>query len=109
MPAQIRIEKSDNVTKRQKDWLGCHGNTWAPVKVMPGTCELCAFGRGKHIESCTRYESKPESHIAWLDRNLNRYGGDGGADARMRRAQAAIKAKEEFLKAARELNQRGIL
>lgn len=49
MPAHIQIEKSDNVTKQQMDWLGAYGNTWAPVKVMPGTCEACTFGdRYKH-------------------------------------------------------------
>ncbi len=53
MPARIRIEKSDNISKQRMDWLGCHGNTWAPVMVMPGTCEACTWGE-RYQHSCER-------------------------------------------------------
>ncbi len=84
MPARIRIEKSDNISKQRMDWLGCHGNTWAPVKVMPGTCEACVFGSGEHSIAC-----------CWR----RGYEGITRRDA----------ARGAFLNAAYDLNQRGVL
>lgn len=82
MPARIQFEKSDNISKQRMDWLGAHGNTWAPVKVMPGTCEACLYRIGEHSDSCVT-----------LARPLA-----------LRR-----EAREVFLDAAYDLNQRGIL
>lgn len=48
MPVNI-----DKLTKRQKDWIGCFGNTWSPRKVLPGTCERCVWGHGEHSADCT--------------------------------------------------------
>ncbi len=41
------------LSKDRRDWLEVFGNTWGDTnKQMPGTCELCVWGRGKHSVEC---------------------------------------------------------
>lgn len=45
-------EQINKLPKKRRDWLEIHGNQWAPVKVMPGTCEACVWGQGEHTLAC---------------------------------------------------------
>lgn len=40
------------LTPKDRDWLEIYGNQYRPAKVMPGTCEACVFGLGRHANSC---------------------------------------------------------
>lgn len=52
-PAAVDFDAvAKSLTPRQRDYLEVFGNVWGKRKVMPGTCERCVWGRGKHSMSC---------------------------------------------------------
>lgn len=47
-------EQIAKLPKHRREWLEIWGNTFAPKKVMPGTCEACVFNEGEHASGCPR-------------------------------------------------------
>jgi hypothetical protein len=65
-------DQLDKLPKHRKEWLEVFGNQWAATKTMPGTCEACVWGTGKHAEGC---EHKTVVMLrSQLEKNANRYG-----------------------------------
>ncbi len=50
------IKPPDPLTKKltpyYRDFLEVSGNQYRPGRVMPGTCEACVWGRGRHEKDC---------------------------------------------------------
>ena len=38
------------------NWTGKLFSDTRDAKVMPGTCELCVFGRGEHADGCAAFQ-----------------------------------------------------
>lgn len=53
-PPAPTLDASDmmHLPKHRRDWLEFWGNQWGGPKVMPGTCERCVWGSGRHSSGC---------------------------------------------------------
>jgi hypothetical protein len=40
------------------------------AKTLPGTCERCVWGRGKHANDCESFEAQIDNHPEWHQANV---------------------------------------